>query len=98
MPSEEEGFPHVLLEAMAAGLPYVASDVGAVREITPPSLQEYIVAHGDTAMFAKKIVESLEKPEAEKAKVRDEQLERVKKYDIQKALSEFLELFGNPKS
>jgi glycosyltransferase involved in cell wall biosynthesis len=30
MPSQEEGFPRALLEAMAAGVPSVVSDVGAV--------------------------------------------------------------------
>lgn len=46
MPSEEEGFPHVLLEAMAAGVPFVATDVGGVREIVPPAAQQYVVPAG----------------------------------------------------
>ncbi|MEK7642967.1 MAG: glycosyltransferase family 4 protein [Patescibacteria group bacterium] len=43
MPSEEEGFPHVVLEAMALGVPIVASDVGGVREILPREAQEFIL-------------------------------------------------------
>jgi len=43
MPSREEGFPRVLLESMAMNVPYIASDVGGVREITPDILADYII-------------------------------------------------------
>ena len=55
MPSREEGFPRVLIEAMAAGLPYVASDIGGVREISPPQAQEFIVKSGDIDGYVEKI-------------------------------------------
>jgi glycosyltransferase involved in cell wall biosynthesis len=35
MPSYTEGFPRVLLEAMAMGVPIASTDVGGVREILP---------------------------------------------------------------
>lgn len=37
MPSEEEGSPHALIEAMAYGLPFVTFAVGGVAETAPPA-------------------------------------------------------------
>lgn len=55
LPSEEEGFPHVLTEAMTLRVPYVASDVGGVREMTPPEAHSFIVSFGDIPHFAQAV-------------------------------------------
>jgi glycosyltransferase involved in cell wall biosynthesis len=60
MPSEEEGFPRVLLEAMAASCPFVAFDVGGVRDILPPPLLECVVPQRDVEAFARKCVRALQ--------------------------------------
>lgn len=44
--SKQEGFPLVVLEAMRAGLPVVASDVGGIREALTPDCGT-LVARGD---------------------------------------------------
>jgi len=54
MPSEEEGFPRVLLEAMVHRLPFVATDVGGVRDVVPASCASSVVANGDLAAFVER--------------------------------------------
>lgn len=50
-PSLEDAFPTVLLEAMAAGLPVVASSVGGIPEIVDPTTG-ILVAAGDAQALA----------------------------------------------
>ena len=45
--SDWEGTPNVVLEAMASGLPVVATKVGGVREIVQPEITGYIVEPED---------------------------------------------------
>ena len=92
MPSMEEGFPRVLLEAMAMGIPYVASDVGAVREISPPTAQRFLVKPGDTELFAHKIEILLSDKELYDD-FRKEELEKVKEYSLDKIVNKFIKLF-----
>jgi glycosyltransferase involved in cell wall biosynthesis len=47
LPSEREGWPNVVTEALAAGLPVVATDVGAVPEILADERYGAVVARGD---------------------------------------------------
>ncbi|MFZ5559804.1 MAG: glycosyltransferase family 4 protein [Patescibacteria group bacterium] len=92
MPSMEEGFPRVLLEAMAMGIPYIASDVGAVREISPETAQRFLVKPGDIEMFAHKIETLLSDKELYNS-FRKEELEKVKEYSLDKIVNKFIKLF-----
>ncbi|NLX97038.1 MAG: glycosyltransferase family 4 protein [Rhodopirellula sp.] len=47
--SKWEGFPRSILEAMRAGLPVVASDVGGVRESVIDGETGFVIRRGDTA-------------------------------------------------
>jgi glycosyltransferase involved in cell wall biosynthesis len=46
--SLNEGFGMVILEAMAAGKPVIASDVGGVSELVADRVTGYLVRQGDT--------------------------------------------------
>ncbi len=52
LPSRTEVFPNVVLEAMAAGVPVVATDVGCVREMVADGETAILVDEGDDAALA----------------------------------------------
>jgi glycosyltransferase involved in cell wall biosynthesis len=63
-PSLADAFPTVLLEAMAAGLPVIASRVGGIPEIVVPGVTGELVPPGDPNALASAINALLTKPAA----------------------------------
>jgi glycosyltransferase involved in cell wall biosynthesis len=55
--SRWEGLPLTVLEALRAGLPVVASDVGGVREAVSDGETGYVVPPGDEASLARRLAE-----------------------------------------
>ena len=62
LPSHSEGSPNVLLEAMAAGLPVVATRVGGVPEIATDGENALIVPPRNTAALASALTRLLTDP------------------------------------
>jgi glycosyltransferase involved in cell wall biosynthesis len=55
-PSWAESFPYVILEAMAVGLPIVASDVGGIGEALVDGESGLLVAPGDTEALSRALI------------------------------------------
>ncbi len=58
-PSTKEGRPYVIMEAMAAGLPIVASHVGGIPELIKNNQEGFLVWQRDSEALAEKILELL---------------------------------------
>ena len=82
MPSLWEALPLALLEAVAAGVPVVASAVGAIPEVISDGETGWLVPPGDPEALAAAIVEALRSP-AEATKRAEKAFEVVRsKYSV----------------
>jgi glycosyltransferase involved in cell wall biosynthesis len=90
---QPEGLPLVILEAMAAGVPVIATDTGAVRDAVEPGEGGLIVAKGDAAALAAAI-RRLAEDEGERARLgaggRRRYLER---YTEERACAQLVDFF-----
>jgi glycosyltransferase involved in cell wall biosynthesis len=67
LPSLWEGLPVALLEAMAAGIPVVGSDVAGINEVIENNRSGLLVPPGDASAMARAITELLEDDETRRA-------------------------------
>jgi glycosyltransferase involved in cell wall biosynthesis len=65
--SHTEGLPVVVLEALAAGTPVVATAVGGTPEVIADGIHGYLVPPGDSAALAKRLRDALESEDQRRA-------------------------------
>lgn len=61
--SRWEGFPRSILEAMRAGLPVIASDVGGVSESVEDDHTGYLIQRGDTDRLRDRLAYLIDRPD-----------------------------------
>ena len=93
LPSRQEGFGIVFLEAMAAGLPIVAARTAAVPEVVSDQVNGSLVAPGDEAALTREIERLLEDAGLRK-RFGEAGRARVARYDATRVAAEFLDAIG----
>ena len=63
LPSETEGLPLVLIEAMSQGVPCIASDIGGIPEIIQNGYNGYLIKPGNINEIKKALEEVIESPD-----------------------------------
>lgn len=92
-PTVREGFSVAVLEAMACGLPVVASDCSSLPEQIIDGSGGYLCPVGDTKCFAEKINELAASPSAQK-EMGDFNRSRVEeKFSLDRMINEYRKLF-----
>jgi glycosyltransferase involved in cell wall biosynthesis len=94
MSSKNEGLPMALLEAAAAGLPMVATDVGGVSEIVIDSFTGFLVSPNSPGLLAEGMLRLISLSSAERMALGQNAREHVRKsYDIENIVSRWEVLY-----
>lgn len=92
LPSETESFGLAALEALAAGVPVVASDSGGIPEVVDHGNSGFLAPVGDVPQMAKYALQLLQNPER-MAKARKMAKARASEFQIQKILPVYEEIY-----
>jgi len=93
-PSRHEGFGIVILEAMASGIPVIASDIPSFREIVSNEIDGRLFKSEDVDSLSKEIIALYQDPYLRK-ELTHNALEKVTKYSWEKIAEKYISLYKN---
>ena len=92
-PSREEPFGIVNLEALASGLPVIATKVGGIPDIIQDGISGFLIDSGNPEQLAEKMHVLIEDP-ALRIRMSENALNSVSRYDWSKVVQDFQRIYG----
>jgi glycosyltransferase involved in cell wall biosynthesis len=93
-PSTNEGLSLSILEAMAAGKPVIATDVGAAREVITDRQTGILVRSGSTSAISAAIMELLNHPQKRSALAQAGRNRVVRQFGVQQMVDGYLRVYN----
>jgi glycosyltransferase involved in cell wall biosynthesis len=93
LPSESEASPNVVLEAMAAALPVVASRVGGIPELVEDGVTGHLVPPGNPDVLATALLDLLDHPSRRAAFGRSGRARIEQQYSFDRMVAQFETLY-----
>ena len=93
LPSLDEGLPTVLLEAMACGVPVVATDCGGVSEAFTDGVEGFLVPPRDAGALADALARLWRDPELRARMGEAGRATATSRFTLERQLGEFLALY-----
>lgn len=78
LPSYREGFPNVVLQAGAMGLPVIATDINGCNEVIEPGFNGWLVPARDAQALQQAMQTAMQAPESERDSMGQQARERIK--------------------
>ena len=94
LPSEQESFGLVCLEAMSCAVPVVATNVGGVKEVVEHGRTGFLHDPFDTEAMAASVLELLRKRDMRIAMGQEGRRVALGKFDITSVVKKYVELYG----
>ncbi len=93
LPSRSESFPNAILEAMAAGLPIVASGVGGILELVENGRTGFLVPPGEATPLAERVMHLMANPDEGAAMGAAARAEALARFSFDRMIAGFDELY-----
>jgi glycosyltransferase involved in cell wall biosynthesis len=92
LPSYAEGMPNAVLEAMASGIPVVATTVGGIPDLIKDNVNGFLVKPGDANMLAEKITLLINDAEKRKSFSESAHVYSKENHSVEAAIESFRQI------